>query len=299
VLLYSWRGAVRNFGDELNALLWPRLLPGVFDDDPAVLFLGIGSVLDARHDPAAVKLVAGAGYGGYEPPPVLDATWHIQWVRGPRTARVLGLPAGLGLGDPAMLLPTPRGDGGRGIGFMPHFESLARGAWPEAAAAAGMALIDPRGEPAAILRSIAGCRLLLSEAMHGVIVADAMRVPWIAMRPLIARHRAKWHDWADTLGLDLRFQPLAATSLTERLHASPLSRFHRGRRLLEVAGGTLDGAMRRRFVERAARALAGAASASPQLSADAALDRCRARMLERVAMLQRDAGFLHLASARQ
>ena len=105
MLLYHWRGDARNFGDELNLLLWPRLLPGLLDDDPAELFLGIGSVLDARHARDAVKLVAGAGYGGYAPLPVLDARWVIHWVRGPRTACQLGLAPAYGLGDPAMLLP--------------------------------------------------------------------------------------------------------------------------------------------------------------------------------------------------
>lgn len=78
MLLYRWRGATTNFGDELNTLLWPRLLPGFFDQGPSVLFLSIGSVLDARHAPAALKLVAGAGYGGYEPPPRLDGRWIIH-----------------------------------------------------------------------------------------------------------------------------------------------------------------------------------------------------------------------------
>ncbi len=107
VRLYRWQGAVRNFGDELNTLLWPRLLPNFFDDDPTELFLGIGSVLDARHDATAVKVVAGAGYGGYQALPALDASWVVHWVRGPRTARLLGLPEAYGLGDPAMLLAVP------------------------------------------------------------------------------------------------------------------------------------------------------------------------------------------------
>lgn len=217
--LYVWRGTTRNFGDELNDLLWPRLLPGLFDaglvnqklldpglvddtgsdDAGAALFLGIGSVLDARHPPEQRKIVAGAGFGGYQRPASLDGSWEIYWVRGPRTARQLGLPAAFGLGDPASLLPlahpVARHDTGA-VGFMPHFESLARGAWPEAAAAAGLTLIDPRGAPQAIISQIAGCRALLSEALHGVIVADALRVPWVALTPVAPIHRAKWLDWA-------------------------------------------------------------------------------------------------------
>jgi len=61
LLLYRWRGETRNFGDELNTLVWPRLLPELLDDNPDALLLGIGSVLDARHDNAVTKVVAGAG----------------------------------------------------------------------------------------------------------------------------------------------------------------------------------------------------------------------------------------------
>jgi succinoglycan biosynthesis protein ExoV len=75
VILYRWQGPSSNFGDELNTLLWPRLLPGFFDGNPAVSFLGIGSVLDRRHASQAIKLVAGAGYGGYEGKPQLDENW--------------------------------------------------------------------------------------------------------------------------------------------------------------------------------------------------------------------------------
>jgi succinoglycan biosynthesis protein ExoV len=287
VQLYHWRGAARNFGDELNTLLWPRLLPGFFDDDPAERFLGIGSVLDARHDAGAVKLVAGTGYGGYRAPPTLDTNWIIHWVRGPLTARQLSLPEACGLGDPAMLLPGPCA-GGLSIGFMPHFESLERGAWVEAAHAAGITLIDPRGDPSAILASIGACRVMLSEAMHGVIVADAMRVPWIALRPLVSIHRAKWQDWAGALGLRLRFQLLAASSLAERLHASPLAAPRRCRHLLDLAHPTLHAAARRRFIEQAARSLTAAAASAPQLSTATALDRCRTRMLDRLDALRRD-----------
>ena len=57
IQLWTWLAL---YGLAFALLLWPVLLPGFFDDDPAAMFLGIGSVLDARHPTRALKLVAGA-----------------------------------------------------------------------------------------------------------------------------------------------------------------------------------------------------------------------------------------------
>jgi succinoglycan biosynthesis protein ExoV len=291
--LYVWRGETRNFGDELNTLLWPVLLPGLFDADGSALFLGIGSVLDARHSAELRKVVAGAGYGGYEATATLDGSWEIYWVRGPRTARQLGLPPAFGLGDPASLLPlvhTPAPSPAPGtIGFMPHFESLSRGAWTEAAESAGVTLIDPRGEPEAVLASIARCRLLLSEALHGAIVADALRVPWVALTPLAPVHRAKWPDWAETLDLTIRFQTLAASSPREWIETACAS----GRPSLRVVLAGVRGPTNRLgshsfYLDRAAETLRRAAAAAPQLSHPAALARVQSRMLARLRTLRLD-----------
>jgi succinoglycan biosynthesis protein ExoV len=288
VILYHWRGNSNNFGDELNTILWPILLPGFFDNDPAVRFLGIGSVLDQRHPPDALKLVAGSGYGGYERKPHVDRNWIIHWVRGPRSAAVLGLPSSAGLGDPAILLPSalelPVQDG-REIGFMPHFESADRGAWRQAAEQAGMRLIDPRDDPQAILQAIGRCKVLLSEALHGVIVADALRVPWIPIRPLARIHRAKWDDWADTMEVHLRFRKVPASTLSEWAGVSSLGSWHATRTWLRRQNHYLERLSPDRLVARAGLALQRAAMADPQLSSDAALDRCRSRMLDAVRAL--------------
>ena len=292
--LYAWRGETPNFGDELNGLIWPALLADFFDEDDREIVLGIGSVLDRRHAQDRLKIVLGAGYGGYEALPRIDRSWVIHWVRGPLTARKLGLDPALGLGDPAMLWPFAAGThppvatlglggkgglGGKPIGFMPHFESLARGAWAESAEAAGLRLIDPRANPRDVLAEIAGCRTLISEAMHGAIIADTLGVPWIAIQPQAAIHRAKWQDWAGALGLSLRFQTLPPSSLYEWASVSPLATHRLGRRAVEYLAASLRRAGSQRLVDHAAAALRRIAGGAGQLSPRSALQRCQERML--------------------
>lgn len=301
MILYRWQGRAPNFGDELNTMLWSRLLPNFFDDDPSVLFLGIGSVLDNRHAAGVLKLVVGAGYGGYEPPAALDGAWRIQWVRGPRSARLLGLDPALGLGDPAALLPVAGisiGGGGTKIGFMPHFESAMHGAWAQAAEAAGAILIDPRGDPSAVVEAIRDCRVLLSEALHGIIVADALRVPWIAIQPRAPIHRPKWEDWADTLDLSIVFRTLPPSTLPELAHASIVARWHAGRALLERHADHLRPIGARRLIAQASEALHAATRATPQLSDDRTLERGQARMMDSLAALRRQAAHGHFQGWR-
>lgn len=287
MILYHWRGEATNFGDELNTLLWPALLPGFFDSDTDVRFLGIGSVLDSRHPAGTIKLVAGSGYGGYEAKPRLDRSWVIHWVRGPRTASQLSLPAGLALGDPALLLPSvlnlPPAQG-RDIGFVPHFETAARGLWHLAAPRAGIRLIDPREPPLRVLAAMAACRLILSEALHGVIVADALRIPWIPIRPFAPVHRAKWADWLSVMQLRPRFVTLPASCFGELAAASPFLGSGRVRHWLTRRSGE---PVPDRALDPPAAALRQAANAAPQISCDAVLERSRARMLERVHDIQK------------
>lgn len=285
MILYRWQGAATNFGDELNTVLWPPMLPDFFDDNHDTRFMGIGSVLDDRHPAGTRKIVAGSGYGGYERKPVLDESWILHWVRGPRSAAMLGLPQHMGLGDPAVLLPTAlqlAHRGGGGIGFMPHFESADRGAWKQAARLAGIRLVDPRDPPLTVLNALLSCDLLLSEALHGVIVADALRIPWIAIRPRAPIHRAKWWDWSATMGLRPRFCPLPASTVTEWAGAGPLSAWHATRTWLSRRRPMLDAMPTQHLIVRAGSALARAARCEPQRSADAAFDRCRSRMLDAV-----------------
>lgn len=294
--LYHYRDRAPNFGDELNAWLFPGLLPpGCFTRPDATLFLGIGSILFDTHPPALRKLVFGSGYGGYTRAPKLDESWDIRFVRGHMTAATLGLSPDRAVGDSAILLaglrlrraPRP----GHRI-YMPHLDSACDGAWDRVAEAAGLHYVDPRAPVDDILAEILSAELVVSEAMHGAIVADTLRVPWVGVRPQYAVHHAKWQDWASVLGLQPRLHPIPASNALEAL-----LRASAGRRGLQRA---LRWRMRRAqklgssvFRGAAAEALRRAASAEPQLSADTLLATSLARMQAELANLARE--LVHLS----
>lgn len=283
--LRYFRNDPPNFGDELNALVWDALLPpGFLDGDDSELFLGIGSILWNHLPKAPLKHVAGSGFGGYTAPPdMADGSWNVLWLRGPLTARALGLDPALAIADSAVLLreiPLPPPKPGRGIAFMPHFESARRGAWERACALAGIDYLDPRGDATELIARIRGARLVISEAMHGAIVADALRTPWIGIVPFFRQHRAKWEDWALSLGIALDRAALPPSNLLE-LYTLVTGLPGKGRRsrglFLAPAAAPVNAALAHRAAARLRRL---AERGTPQLSADEAIERATVRCRE-------------------
>lgn len=286
--LFIYKGAVPNFGDELNEWLIPKIFPDLLDEDPRQLLLAIGSILYDHHVTHAKKIVFGSGYGGYTAVPKLDSNWDIRCVRGPLTARALGLPMIMVAGDSAMLIrdhyrcAAPKR---WPISFVPHFQSIARGHWRAACAIANIHFIDPRSSVEDVLRQICESEIIVTEAMHGAIVADALRIPWVAIKPIDQRHHMKWHDWAGALNLDIRFQTVAPTSIAEwlALHDRCPGRFVAAAKRLQIAK-LVEGPM----VLRACRSLTIASKAEPQLSSDAALEQAADHLRDAAAALARD-----------
>lgn len=264
-----------NFGDELSPLLFNALLPsGFLDDDEHELLMGIGSILWDYLPAAPLKHVLGSGYGGYtDPPNVHEDGWNIVFVRGPHTASKLRLPAEKAICDTALLLrltQLPDGEPDVGVAFMPHCASRDRGYWAEVCQLAGITFIDPRGAPAQIIKRIRGASFLIAEAMHGAIVADALRVPWIAAKPLHKINRMKWHDWADSLAINLRWSSLFPSSMMEAYHASvPSAEPWRAKKTRENPRYELINNM---LVRVAALRLSQIARRDPQLSDERRLD---------------------------
>lgn len=63
------------------------------------------------------------------------------------------------------------------VSFMPHYESAMYGSWDKACELAGIHYIDPRWSVEKVLTEISASHKVVSEAMHGCIISDALRVP--------------------------------------------------------------------------------------------------------------------------
>ena len=287
-----------NFGDELNAWMWPKLLPGFFDGDDSVLFLGIGSILGSRqingepYRPDQKKVVFGAGYvdAYLEKPDMRDGSWDVFFVRGPRTAQKLGLPSETSVGDSAILLralvdfENSRKAQKGIIGFMPHWQSMERGNWAAACAKAGITLLDPRDPVEHILHQMLQCEYIITEAMHGAIVADALRVPFIPVVPIVAKHRDKWLDWAEALNLELRRHRLFPSSLAEMKAGIGPKIFRAPVKLVEVS--PLAETFENIFTMLAARRLKKLSCEKTILSEESAVERATMTMLQKLEELK-------------
>jgi succinoglycan biosynthesis protein ExoV len=312
-LLY-YRSPAGNFGDDLNAILWPELLPNSCFAADDVLLLGIGSILRDDFLSAAATagkrvFVLGSGAGtGPLPSRWPNDEWRILAVRGPLSARLIGRPE-VSITDGAALLATtpnllPDRSSANEIVFFPHYNSVECSRWPEVCRLAGYTYVDARWPPTRVLAALGRARLVITEAMHGAIVADTLRVPWIPVVCSPAILPFKWTDWTKSVALGYRPVALPPSSaweaikhlrirVSDRRHARGarpseedddlIGDFHRRfcgiaaedllrrpalsvstRSALQVASSSFD----RIFVDRAAAALTAAAGADACLSRD-------------------------------
>lgn len=206
MILHYFKHRYGNLGDDLNPWLWRKLLPSLEDIEKDTYFVGIGTLLNHKL-PEGKKIIFGTGFG-YGPVPVVDENWHVYAVRGYGTARSLGLNEDLVITDAAVLLRAtgyPKARPQHKIGFMPHVDSCWNGDWDVVCKELNIHYIDPSWGVDRVLLEMQACDSIIAEAMHGAIVADALRIPWSPV--LIYDHilTSKWDDWLSTL--DIEYAP--------------------------------------------------------------------------------------------
>lgn len=310
---FYWESAHGNFGDDLNLWLWDFLLPGFREVHPEVLLVGVGTVLNQALLPADVKkLVIGSGFGyGSLPDFSNPAAWDIRAVRGPLTARKLGLAPELGIVDPAVMVAEmpefrnlPKTGGAI---FVPHWESTVGGIWPLVCQAAGLGYVDPCGEAKTVIRAIAQAELVVAESMHAAILADAFRVPWVAVTTSRSINSFKWSDWAASLDLEYKPRQVPISSRAEAVtKGARFWGFGFEQPAVKVADidqsvhedalvmtrndppSMLRSMAKQVLAAPSTLALRQARKARPQLSSDARLADRKARFLDVLATVRRD-----------
>lgn len=204
-----------NVGDDLNPVLWPKVFgPGFFSNDGKGsdrLFVGIGSIFDNRPEimNPVPPVIFGSGLRSRKRAPDDPSRFDIRFVRGPLSARVLAKTGAPYISDPAILAPlylqaTPA-EGSPRLGYVPYFmtpDPLNR----QIAEVIGARLISPTLSPQDFINEITSCDMILSEAMHGAILADAYRIPWAGCRLMSGLLEGrislfKWADWMKSLGI--------------------------------------------------------------------------------------------------
>jgi succinoglycan biosynthesis protein ExoV len=211
--IYHSRLPGKNFGDDLNMWMWPRLFPEhEWSDDAAEVLVGIGTILTKPLDDVpGHKLVFGSGMWLPSTLPRLDASIELRFVRGPISAWYL--PEGTRYitdGAAALrFLDLPEVKQTDAVGFMPHQHLANAIDCEQLCRSVGMTYLDPRAPVEELLKSIRSCDRVITEAMHGAIVADLYRIPWCRisiMCPYVdgpTAHSLKWLDWGMPLQVDV------------------------------------------------------------------------------------------------
>jgi len=190
-----------NFGDALTPWLirkisgqYPRFLR---PEDPRHKFFVVGSIIEQANSACTVW---GSGLMNRGDDICPAAT--LRAVRGPLTrARAVRCGADCPeiYGDPALLLPrfySPRYRGRRNIGVAAHFSDLPR-LLSVGPVSDSFQLIDMQDPIEDVIDQIAGCELVASSSLHGLIVSHAYGIPavWIKFRPLPSGDDSKFLDY--------------------------------------------------------------------------------------------------------
>ena len=198
----------------MNPMIFDYFLPNAFNENDPDLFVGVGSLIGLVSRFPQKKFIFSSGLadgdaGTYGPVPQDLSTYEFLCVRGPLTARRLSLDPALAITDGAILLAAmdlPLVRSHEVISFMPHAGSELFYDHQKMADELGWQLISPMEEPQQVLEKMMRSKFIVTEAMHGAIVADTLRVPWIPYVGFATVNHFKWQDWC--MSMDLEYKPI-------------------------------------------------------------------------------------------
>ena len=195
-----------NFGDALNPIILKLLGVEEVVNIPTEFYkkehlICIGSMLQVANEES---IIWGAGFIGdrigfyYNPPKKVLA------VRGPKTKLKLenmGINCPDVYGDPALLLPgiyQPKEEKKYKYGIVPHYLNYQDEWLSPLKNRKDVKIIDVMNSNALnVVDIINECEIILSSSLHGIIVADAYRIPsyWLKFKKNIGPDDFKFYDY--------------------------------------------------------------------------------------------------------
>lgn len=216
LFFYRAKSGVPNFGDELSPEIVTFLTgrpvdrAGRWNCD----LTGIGSILDRYLAPkgraiSAVRSVFGRpvmvwGSGLISNRSASPHSLKVLAVRGTLTRNALCAPQETPLGDPGLLVAKMMkvGRSRKGIGIVPHYTDKSHEMVRALSSLPGVRVIDVERGGAEVCADIAGCDVVFSSSLHGLIIADAFGIPnrRLAFWGNLKGGDFKFLDYASALG---------------------------------------------------------------------------------------------------
>ena len=227
--IFYYKTKVGNIGDDLNAWLWPQLInQQVTDNYP---FVGIGSILtksmenDFQATPGKRIIPLGTGIRGFDSLPHTSIDFNNGFFRGPISSLAMTGTLEHYITDGAYALRQLKDfdkylsiDKKYEVSFMPYLRTSGLLPWKKICDKLGVHYISPHPEEGieSTLKEIAASKHIITEAMHGAILADIFRVPF--QRVMFAAHHfegssvaaLKWNDWCRSVEMTIQDNLIAS-----------------------------------------------------------------------------------------
>lgn len=244
----SLKNGRKNFGDWLSPVLVQHLsgreVVHAAPNDADLV--AIGSILQRVKHRWWNRRVNIWGSGFIEAREPVAARHHYHAVRGKQTAQLITGVNPPALGDPGLLvdrlLPHYAQVPKRyAVGLVPHYKDQQHPAVQQfLQRVPNSAVIDILSEPMDFLPQLAACEFVLSSSLHGLIVADAFRIPnaWIELSSSVRGEQFKFRDYYSVFDID-NPKALSLDSLSTAVIADIATSYQRGK-LAEVQQSLLS-----------------------------------------------------------
>lgn len=225
IIAFWWAGVISNWGDALNPVLIKKisgkevmLSSEIITFRNVEVYCVIGSILDLASQKNLV--VWGSGFLSSSSK-IRKKPRKVLAVRGPLTRDVM-LKQGVNCpeiyGDPALLYPLfyrPNVKKRYKLGVIPHYIDQNNNLIDIFKGKKDVLVINILDEFNKFIDDICKCELIVSSSLHGIIAADAYRVPsiWIEFSSNVKGNGFKFYDYFASVGRENE-SPLKITEKT-------------------------------------------------------------------------------------